>query len=1011
MKLPCLLLATLVVASCAGRTSFALNILTAGDPVVAVDTSTYQVSPANERVFRLLDNDPNTKYLSFSPTQSGFIVTPGTQAALQSFVITTANDHAERDPSSYEIYGTNSPVGSLPYSQGLKENWTLISSGALALPEERYTASAPVSFSNATSYSSYKVVFPTVKNDPAANSMQIADVAFYSGMDATGTSMLSSTDYIIPIRNIEPGATTSSSPGNGNEGPEKAVDQDPLTKYLNFGKEYSGLIVTPSYGPSKVTSFGIVTANDANDRDPTSFEIYGTNEPITAAMNGRGYEQNWTFVASGAINAPTARRTASDIVEFENNAGEFTSYLVIFPTIRNGTTANSMQVADIILEVDDPATLVINRQTGAVEIRTANQPVTLSGYEISSTTTGGLLAGNWTSIASTNADNEPWEESSAARTLLAEADLPSGTNNGFTIAANSSYSLGNIWEMLPSQFEDIKFTLFDIDGNRLSDTVEFVGTEIALGDYDRNGVINMGDWSIFRAGLGGQYSGLTRAEAYLGGDLDGDFDSDIFDFNLFVAQAGGYSALFGTSQVPEPSSVALIALGLVAGMGLRYRSRPIFRPLAILFACAVVLVSSREASAQFFTNVGGVPISVTTPDPNEGNPPNVNVGPDKWFDDDFLEVDLNGELFLLDYNDPDLIGTFAQWQGAGAGQKRVFLDYGSTVTANWFAYAQRSGNDPTADRVGMFEFWFSNTPFNDTIPDTPADSVVKIDPDDERLFDSTLRPYTLSGEKSGRYVAIRLTVSEVSASRPTNNIGGHEFRLMSGPSDLVLEVNRATGAMTLRNNGPNAQNIDLQAITIDSPSGALNADAYNGVGGDSGFPLGNGTGNGWEIGGGSNANRIVEAYFNGASTLTAGTAGIPLGNAYNPLTLAEDLTFRWTTHFIDDNELIVRMFDGVVNYVGTAPNITLGDYNNDGTVDARDYVVWRNNFGTSNVMPNDSTPGSVDIDDYERWKANFGNGGPGSLALAANQVPEPHSIVLSLLATVVGATAIRRRLS
>ena len=37
-----------------------------------------------------------------------------------------------------------------------------------------------------------------------------------------------------------------------------------------------------------------------------------------------------------------------------------------------------------------------------------------------------------------------------------------------------------------------------------------------------------------------------------------------------------------------------------------------------------------------------------------------------------------------------------------------------------------------------------------------------------------------------------------------------------------------------------------------------------------------------------------------------------------------------------------------------------GDYNNDGTVNAADYTVWRNNLGATTVLPNDATPGTVD---------------------------------------------------
>ena len=76
-----------------------------------------------------------------------------------------------------------------------------------------------------------------------------------------------------------------------------------------------------------------------------------------------------------------------------------------------------------------------------------------------------------------------------------------------------------------------------------------------------------------------------------------------------------------------------------------------------------------------------------------------------------------------------------------------------------------------------------------------------------------------------------------------------------------------------------------------------------------------------------------------------------------------------------------------------------GDYNNDGSVDAADYTVWRNKLGSPTSLPNDDTPG-VDQDDYTRWKANFGQvagSGAGSTALGSPAAPEPSACLLALI--------------
>jgi len=59
----------------------------------------------------------------------------------------------------------------------------------------------------------------------------------------------------------------------------------------------------------------------------------------------------------------------------------------------------------------------------------------------------------------------------------------------------------------------------------------------------------------------------------------------------------------------------------------------------------------------------------------------------------------------------------------------------------------------------------------------------------------------------------------------------------------------------------------------------------------------------------------------------------------------------------------------------TFSSLLLGDYNQDGTVDAADFTVWRNSLG-DNVAAFAGADGSgngvVDEADYEVWKANFG---------------------------------------
>jgi uncharacterized protein YyaL (SSP411 family) len=75
------------------------------------------------------------------------------------------------------------------------------------------------------------------------------------------------------------------------------------------------------------------------------------------------------------------------------------------------------------------------------------------------------------------------------------------------------------------------------------------------------------------------------------------------------------------------------------------------------------------------------------------------------------------------------------------------------------------------------------------------------------------------------------------------------------------------------------------------------------------------------------------------------------------------------------------------------PEVPLaGDYNDNGVVDAADYVAWRN----GGPLQNDPTPG-VQPADYELWRARFGNVVGGSSS-NLGAVPEPKSLVLLLIA-------------
>jgi T5SS/PEP-CTERM-associated repeat protein len=94
-------------------------------------------------------------------------------------------------------------------------------------------------------------------------------------------------------------------------------------------------------------------------------------------------------------------------------------------------------------------------------------------------------------------------------------------------------------------------------------------------------------------------------------------------------------------------------------------------------------------------------------------------------------------------------------------------------------------------------------------------------------------------------------------------------------------------------------------------------------------------------------------------------------------------------------------------------NIPPGDYNQNGFVDAADYVVWRNTLGQmgANVVADGNGNGTVDVADYDLWRANFGKTAAGLAATgsASSSVPEPAGTILLVLGALMAG--LRRRLS
>jgi len=136
------------------------------------------------------------------------------------------------------------------------------------------------------------------------------------------------------------------------EVPGSVIDDDVATKFLHFrgDAQATGFSVTPSLGYTVVTGLTLSTANDSQNRDPVTWEVYGAHTSLDGP---------WTLIAKGTVDDfarlvdwPRRWKTVTPI-GFAN-AQAFAHYKVMFPTVKwltNGlySAPNSMQIAEVEL--------------------------------------------------------------------------------------------------------------------------------------------------------------------------------------------------------------------------------------------------------------------------------------------------------------------------------------------------------------------------------------------------------------------------------------------------------------------------------------------------------------------------------------------------------------------------------------------------------------------------------------------------------------------------------------
>jgi hypothetical protein len=230
------------------------------------------------------------------------------------------------------------------------------------------------------------------------------------------------------VRIIRAIPTSNNSPGN--EGPGNAFDNNPYTKYLNFDKQNAGVTVQLNVG-RVVTSFKLTTANDAVERDPTSYKLYGSNDGST-----------WTLIQQGTLALSDNRFSVSNDIPVTNSTA-YVYYFMIFPSIKNNA-GNSVQIAEITYFYDANNTttstdLSASGSTPVDPVQAASAPQYPSYVTVGGGSAGNMTFNETTTISATKQNKiDTWTNKTVTGGNSIYIDQVGGSGNTVTMDQEGS---------------------------------------------------------------------------------------------------------------------------------------------------------------------------------------------------------------------------------------------------------------------------------------------------------------------------------------------------------------------------------------------------------------------------------------------------------------------------------------------------------------------------------------------------------------------------------------------
>lgn len=343
--------ARVVVSNVVGTVASAHQIFSASSDYSTLDVSTTSDlvigtsgnSPAGQTPPFATDNTATTKYLNFDKLNSGLTIVPSGLREVRALTLISAEDFPDRDPSSFVLEGSMDGV-----------NFTRITSNAVpAFPTRHFIQSFAVPGTNV--FAAYRVLFPTVSNAPAANSMQIAEVE------------------LLPYGEITSASDTVSItlPGGAQDvrGVQALFDRQlDDTNKLEVAPIAGGntiVNIVPAAGASVLKGFELIGAAD----DFT----YPQRRPSFVGVAGSNDGTNYTLIATASPIAPSSNLQLQEFSTL-NNSNAYARYRVTFGPPVSG---DRIQLGEMRLfgeAAPVPPVLAVRASGGNVLISWANNP-------------------------------------------------------------------------------------------------------------------------------------------------------------------------------------------------------------------------------------------------------------------------------------------------------------------------------------------------------------------------------------------------------------------------------------------------------------------------------------------------------------------------------------------------------------------------------------------------------------------------------------------------------------